>query len=1113
MQQVAAWLEKLGLSEYAERFAEHRIDFTVLRDLTDQDLKELGIVLGDRRKLLRAIAEMNQAGRSGTSAAPAAQDAAERRQLTVMFCDLVGSTALSTELDPEDLRDIIGAYHRCCAATVESHGGFVAKYMGDGVLVYFGYPRAHEHDAERAVRAALVLSDAVPKLATAAPSPLRVRLGIATGVVVVGDLIGSGEVQERGVVGETPNLAARLQAIAEPGAVVIAESTRRLIGNLFEVQDLGAKDLKGIPGPVRAWSVLRASSVESRFEALHAANATALVGREKEIDLLLQRWASAKNGDGQAVVLSGEAGIGKSRLTAALLDRLAAEPLARLRYFCSPQHTDSAFYPVIAQMERAAGFLREDASRAKLDKLDRLLAQTPTPAEHAALFAEMLSLPNDGRYPASALTPPQRRQKTFEALVARIAASARHIPLLIVFEDAHWSDPTTLEVLSLAIERLASQRVLLIVTFRPEFTPSWGRPPHVTFLAIERLGRSDVGAIIDRVVGAKVLPADVRHDILERADGIPLFVEEMTKAVLEAKYESAARRTAAAVPASLHASLMARLDRLGPAKEVAQIGAAIGREFSHGLLASVARRPDAELAAALDRLLAAGLLFRQGEAPNASYLFNHALVQDAAYGTLLREPRRALHARIAETLERQFADMVESRPQLLARHCGEAGLIEKAAVLWGTAGRRALARSALKEAAEQLARALHLIASVPTTPALRRECIKLQIDLSNALIHTKGHASPATKASFEQARRLIEQAEGLGEPIDDPLLLFSVLYGFWVGNRMAFKGDIACELAQQFHALAQTQSATIPQMIGHMLMGISLVLVGEIAQGRAHLDRTIALYEPGEHRALATRFGHDVRMTAFCWRALALWMLGHPDATAADIEAALEDAREMEHAATSMFALSHTSLAHALRRDQAASGVLAEQLVALAEDKGSLYWKSYGMMLQGWGLAETGQASDAIPLATTATAAMRSTGATAYAPWYLSYMAKAHAQLGQLDDARRSIAEAMTAAKVTGEKWCEADIHRTAGEIALMAPDQDTAKAEAYFIRALSIARTQQARSFELRAATRLARLWHDQGKGRQARDLLAPVLGSFAEGFATADLIEAKSLLATLAS
>jgi predicted ATPase/class 3 adenylate cyclase len=1113
MQQVAAWLEKLGLSEYAERFAEHRIDFTVLRDLTDQDLKELGIVLGDRRKLLRAIAEMNQAGRSGTSAAPAAQDAAERRQLTVMFCDLVGSTALSTELDPEDLRDIIGAYHRCCAATVESHGGFVAKYMGDGVLVYFGYPRAHEHDAERAVRAALVLSDAVPKLATAAPSPLRVRLGIATGVVVVGDLIGSGEVQERGVVGETPNLAARLQAIAEPGAVVIAESTRRLIGNLFEVQDLGAKDLKGIPGPVRAWSVLRASSVESRFEALHAANATALVGREKEIDLLLQRWASAKNGDGQAVVLSGEAGIGKSRLTAALLDRLAAEPLARLRYFCSPQHTDSAFYPVIAQMESAAGFLREDASRARLDKLDRLLAQTPTPAEHAALFAEMLSLPNDGRYPASALTPPQRRQKTFEALVARIAASARHIPLLIVFEDAHWSDPTTLEVLSLAIERLASQRVLLIVTFRPEFTPSWGRPPHVTFLAIERLGRSDVGAIIDRVVGAKVLPADVRHDILERADGIPLFVEEMTKAVLEAKYESAARRTAAAVPASLHASLMARLDRLGPAKEVAQIGAAIGREFSHGLLASVARRPDAELAAALDRLLAAGLLFRQGEAPNASYLFNHALVQDAAYGTLLREPRRALHARIAETSERQFADMVESRPQLLARHCGEAGLIEKAAVLWGTAGRRALARSALKEAAEQLARALHLIASVPTTPALRRECIKLQIDLSNALIHTKGHASPATKASFEQARRLIEQAEGLGEPIDDPLLLFSVLYGFWVGNRMAFKGDIACELAQQFHALAQTQSATIPQMIGHMLMGISLVLVGEIAQGRAHLDRTIALYEPGEHRALATRFGHDVRMTAFCWRALALWMLGHPDATAADIEAALEDAREMEHAATSMFALSHTSLAHALRRDQAASGVLAEQLVALAEDKGSLYWKSYGMMLQGWGLAETGQASDAIPLATTATAAMRSTGATAYAPWYLSYMAKAHAQLGQLDDARRSIAEAMTAAKVTGEKWCEADIHRTAGEIALMAPDQDTAKAEAYFIRALSIARTQQARSFELRAATRLARLWHDQGKGRQARDLLAPVLGSFAEGFATADLIEAKSLLATLAS
>ena len=660
MQQVAAWLEKLGMSEYAGRFAENRIDFSVLRDLTDQDLKELGVVLGDRKKLLRAIGELDAVASeaSGTAVPPAPRDAAERRQLTLMFCDLVGSTALSTQLDPEDLRQIIGAYHRCCAAIVERNGGFVAKYMGDGVLVYFGYPQAHEHDAERAVQAGLALVEAVPKLVTAAGLPLQVRVGVATGLVVVGDLIGSGEAQERGVVGETPNLAARLQGIAEPGMLVLAEGTRRLLGNLFELKDLGAKDLKGIAGPVQAWAAIRASSVESRFEALRGDGAVALVGRENEFDLLMQRWSRAKTGEGQAVLICGEAGIGKSRLTAAVLERIAAEPHARLRYFCSPQHTDSAFYPVIGQVERAAGLAREDTSQARLDKLDAMLAKTSTSREDAALLAEMLSLPNDGRYPALVLTPQQRRERTLDALITQVAATARSTPVLMIFEDAHWTDPTSLEVLGRAVERLASLRVLLIVTFRPEFAAPWTGRPQVTSLAIGRLAQDDVGAMIDRVAGKKALPASLRRDIVERADGIPLFVEEMTKAVLEAEGEGEARRTAAAVPspalavpASLHASLMARLDRLGPAKEMAQIGAAIGREFSHALLASVAGKPEAELGAALDRLQTAGLLFRQGVPPRATYLFNHALVQDAAYGTLLREPRRTIHARIAEAFE------------------------------------------------------------------------------------------------------------------------------------------------------------------------------------------------------------------------------------------------------------------------------------------------------------------------------------------------------------------------------------------------------------------------------------------------------------------------------
>ena len=557
-----------------------------------------------------------------------------------MFSDLVGSTALSARMDPEDLREVISAYQKCVAETVQRFGGFVAKYMGDGVLVYFGYPQAHEDDAERAVRAGLELIGAVSALKSNAP--LQTRVGIATGLVVVGDLIGSGEAQERGIVGETPNLAARLQGIAEPNTVVIAESTRKLLGNLFELQDLGAKELKGIAEPVRAWAALRTSSAEGRFEALHASGLTALVGREEELELLLRRWSKAKSGEGQVVLLSGEAGIGKSRLTAALLERLADEPHTRLRYFCSPQHTDSALYPIISQMERAAGLAHDDTAQTKLDKLDAVLAQTSTSKQDAALFADMLSLPNDGRYPTLELTPEQRRQKTLEALISQVEALARQSPVLMILEDAHWTDPTSLEAFGRVVECIRRLPVLLIVTFRPDFDAPWIGRPHVTFMAINRLGERDIDAMIDGVVGNKLLPANIRQDIIERTDGIPLFVEEMTKAVLEAGSEGAAQHTAAAipsstlaVPASLQASLMARLDRLGPAKEVAQIGAAIGREFSHALLAAVVRKPEAELASALDRLIAAGLLFRQGVPPHASYLFKHALVQDAAYGTLL----------------------------------------------------------------------------------------------------------------------------------------------------------------------------------------------------------------------------------------------------------------------------------------------------------------------------------------------------------------------------------------------------------------------------------------------------------------------------------------------
>ena len=708
--------------------------YSVLRDLTDQDLKDLGVVLGDRRKILRAISELAGAAPATSQVhavtEPRPQDSAERRQVTVMFSDLVGSTALSARMDPEDLREVISAYQKCVAETVGRFGGFVAKYMGDGVLVYFGYPQAHEDDAERAVRAGLELIAAASSLKTHAA--LQTRVGIATGLVVVGDLIGSGASQEQAIVGETPNLAARLQTMAESNSVVIAESTRRLLGNLFELEELGAKNLKGVEGPVRAWAALRPASVESRFEAMHASALTELVGREEELELLLRRWSRAKTGEGQVVLLSGEPGIGKSRLTAALLERIAAEPHTRLRYFCSPQHTDSALYPIISQMERASGFTHNDTAQAKLDKLDALLALSSTKRNDVALLAEMLSLPNDGRYPALELAPQQRRQRTIEALTAQMEALSRQRPVLMIFEDAHWADPTSLEAFSRAVDRTRTLGVLLIVTYRSDFEPPWIGRPHVTALTLNRLGERDIAAIIDGVTGNKSLPSSIRQDIVERTDGIPLFVEEMTKAVLEAGGEEGAERAVAgipsssiAVPATLHASLMARLDRLGPAKEVSQIGAAIGREFSYTLLEAVAGKPKAELALALDRLVAAGLLFRQGLPPQATYLFKHALVQDAAYGTLLREPRRALHARIAETIESRFVEIAESQPELLARHYTEAGLIEKAVSLWGKAGQRSLERSATLEAVAQLTRALDQIAALPATSALRSEEIKI----------------------------------------------------------------------------------------------------------------------------------------------------------------------------------------------------------------------------------------------------------------------------------------------------------------------------------------------------------------------------------------------------
>ena len=1119
---IVVWLRSLGLGKYEAAFRENEIDETVLPDLTAEDLKELGVTaLGHRRKLLAAIAALRDdaSGKApsvdtaSTSSAPSAHpvDRAERRQVTVMFSDLVGSTALSARMDPEDLREVISAYQKCVAQTVQRFGGFVAKYMGDGVLIYFGYPQAHEDDAERAVRAGLELVAAVGGLKTRAP--LQSRVGIATGLVVVGDLIGSGASQEQAIVGDTPNLAARLQGVAEPNSVVIAESTRKLLGNLFELEDLGAQELKGVSGPARAWTALRPATVESRFDAMHATGLTELVGRDEELDLLLRRWSKVESGEGQVVLLSGEAGIGKSRLTAALLERLAAEPHTRLRSFCSPQHTDSALYPIIGQMERAAGLARDDEPQTKLNKLDAMLALSSTSAQDAALFAEMLSLPNDGRYPALELTPQQRRQRTLEALVLQVAVLSRQNPVLMIFEDAHWTDPTSLEVFGRVVDRIPSLRVLLIVTFRPEFAPSWIGRFCVTALTLNRLGEREIAAMIDGVTGNKPLPENIRLDIIERTDGVPLFVEEMTKAVLEAESEGDARMTTAAVPssaqavpASLHASLMARLDRLGPAKEVAQIGAVIGREFSHALLAVVVGKGEEELQSALHRLMAAGLLFRQGVPPHATYLFKHALVQDAAYGTLLREPRRALHARVAEVLRDRFTTIADAEPEVVAHHFTQAALAEAGIEWWKKAGERALRSSAYEEAIAHLEKALVLAGALAESPAQRLLRLRLQIANGQALIHARGFAAPETAAAFSRAR---EFASG----VEDVTERFPVYYGLWAGSWV--RGEFAQmrEPALAFLDDTKNRPGTREASIAHRLLGSTCWLQGDFIEARMHLKNSLAIYDSERDRDFAFRFGQDTGVSAMIILSLTLWPLGEIKWASQCADKATTQAAMSTHVATEAFAHGYKSLFEMMRRDAGCALHEGEVLLGLAREHVMPQWLAIGTFTQGWARWHSGDRDAGEKEMRNGMALFREQGIRFPLPLCAVLLAEIEDELGRIDHALAILDDALADAERTGQHHFDAELHRQSGAILLRKTPNDVTAAEAAFMRAIEVARSQQTRTFELRAAMGMARLWRDQGKVSEARELLAPVYGWFTEGFDTRDLKEAKALLEELAA
>jgi class 3 adenylate cyclase/predicted ATPase/ABC-type transport system involved in cytochrome c biogenesis ATPase subunit len=1114
---VGGWLRNLGLGRYEPTFIENAIDSDVLPELTEGDLEKLGMPLGDRKRLIKAIRTMLADSSSAFITSGAGEDvqsgqprvgAAERRHLTVMICDLVGSTALSSRLDPEDMGAVMDAYHAVCARIVQDYDGFIGDFRGDGILAYFGYPRAHEDDAERTVRAALDIIAAVARLETHAAEPLAVRIGIATGLVVVGDLRGEGALWEHALVGDTPNLAARLQALAEPGTVVVAASTRRLLGDLFHLRDLGRHEVKGIAEPVAAWAVEGVSDSESRFEAVRTTGLTDLIGREDELHFLLERQRLAWKGEGQIVLISGEAGIGKSRLAAALAERIASEPHTRLRYQCSPYDTHSALRPFIAQLERAAGFKADDTSEQRLDKLEAILAVEASRVQAVApLFAALLSIPFGERYPPLALSPTQQRRRTLAALLDQFEGLARQQPILLLFEDAHWADATSLELFDLTVERVRQLPVLALFTFRPEFEPPWVGLPNVGTLALGRLDRDDVASMVARVTGGRMLPAEVMKQIVAKTDGNPLFVEELTKTVLEAGilvedadgYRLDGPLPPLAIPETLQDSLMARLDRLASVREIAQIGAAIGREFSYSLVHALVAREESALKHALAQLEQAELVFRRGEPPDAVYSFKHALVRDAAHESLLKSRRQQLHGQIARALEQRFADTVATQPEIVAQHFTEAGLVEAAIDYWLKAGHLALSRSANAEAVKHLKQGIELTRSLAPSPERVRKELDFYLALGPAVAATEGDAAPETLRVFSHARDLLGEGGTLTEQM-------TVLWGAYLAHSMRAEYTAALEVAQQCLALGAHHEHPGISTLAHRFMGQTLHFMGAFVDARVHLERALDLCAANPEAITSyRRFGTDDRVNALSFLAPTLLLLGYPEQSAAAAGQAVSRAKTIGLAYSTALALSHVAFLGTIGCDPQRAAAHADEAIALSVEHGLASPGHRARFFRGALLAQSGDPQHGIELMRNAVAAAEGSAERNRRTLYLCHLASAHASLGQPEVGLSLLDEAIQTAEITSERFFEAELYRLRGEMLL---SLGNAEAEAALRRALTIAQQQQAHWWELRAATSLAKHWRAEGRYAEAHFLLQPVYGWFTEGFDTPDLKYAQALL-----
>ncbi|MGB6661382.1 MAG: AAA family ATPase [Xanthobacteraceae bacterium] len=1122
-QNLAEWLGECGLGQYAQTFADNHIEYSVLRYLTDDDLKILGLSLGHRKKLLKAIEVLDEnrqpseavgaVARVGTQALPPPENRQpEVRQITVVFSDLVGSTELSEKLDPEDLRIVIDAYRKTCSAAISRYEGQVANFAGDGVMAFFGWPRAHEDDAVRAVHAALEIVSEVTKIPGAVT--LASRAAVCSGRVVVGQTGGPAGWME--AVGETPNIAARLQMLAAPNTLLVADSTQRLASPAFDFQDLGFQELKGVTKPVRVHRVLAAKHTATRFEAAHASSLTPLVGRSAELSLLLDRWQKAKEGDGQVVLLSGIPGVGKSRLIHELNASIQDEPHSLLNYQCSPYHSQSPFFPVIEQIELAAELTPGDADADKFAKIKTYLSSLmDDTVGSASLFAHLLSIPIEDRGGLSVLTPQQIKNKTVNKLLEMILSLSARQPTLCIFEDAHWIDPSTLELLDLAISRIDRAHVMIVVSHRPEFRRTWPGLANITLHSLTQLSRSEVTRMIKEMSNEGSLSQQILDQIIDKAEGVPLFIEELTTSILTAPRQNRQQRSdfegpipigTARVPESLHDALMERLDRVAHGRQTAQIAAVIGREFSYDLLTVASRTDESDLKSTLARLEAADIIYGYGTGilPSVRFAFKHALLRDVVYNSLLRGRRQEIHADIAAMLQTHFRDIADNRPEILAYHYSEAGNSEKAIRGWREAGRRAIARSANAEAISHFRNALQLLNALPDTIERAKEEVEIQLALGIPIIAVQGYAAPQTREAFARARALCLK-------VDNSREYFQALFGLWGHAWVGGKNDEALAMANEFLSRAQTSSDNILLMVGHRVMGSTLLTIGEFQTARRHFEESIALSKGEGRRSIYDLYMVEPQVASLLLLSWDLWFLGYADQSLARVSEALALAQDLAQPYSIAFAHYMTSIAHLLRGDPIRALQSAEQSLDVSREQRFSLYELLSTIARGRALGELGQLREAVGAIQTGIAEGRRAGVGFMLPMMHGWLADEHARSGDNETALSIVEQTLNEiSDATGKFW-EAELQRQRADILLRLNPSKIAEAESYLKNAVEIARRQSAKALELRAATSLAELWRQQQRIDEARDLLEPCYRWFEEGTGTADLKRAADALRRL--